>query len=302
MFVKFVNNSWIIEHILSGGQSLVWTLYIYVRCFKQQLRMHSPSKIVSSTRLRLRRSGDTKHFARQPPPPSIHSLEYSIHTYSLLLPMFIASSSSRALLLAKGARCCHRSLPRLSHETLARSLKAPHSSRLSTFTFDGNAFGSHYSFFSDIPTIDGNSFGSPTADASLVQKDILTPNNLSSTYVSSRHYQFQQQIQQWISSNPKVAPYKAEESLARLWVEQQDLFRRWQEQHVQTTSPTIIFTTESVNLVLQAWCYSSNGEIGAERAERLLHSKVLRWGKPIGITLVKQSSKHRNLNRGEDLN
>lgn len=184
--------------------------------------------------------------------------------------MFIASSSSRALLLAKGARCCHRSLPRLSHETLARSLKAPHSSRLSTFTFDGNAFGSHYSFFSDIPTIDGNSFGSPTADASLVQKDILTPN-LSSTYVSSRHYQFQQQIQQWISSNPKIAPYKAEESLARLWVEQQDLFRRWQEQHVQTTSPTIIFTTESVNLVLQAWCYSSNGEIGAERAERLLH-------------------------------
>ena len=46
MFVKFVNNSWIIEHILSGGQSLVWTLYIYVRCFKQQLRMH-PSKINS---------------------------------------------------------------------------------------------------------------------------------------------------------------------------------------------------------------------------------------------------------------
>merc|ERR1712194_236953 len=30
-------------------------------------------------------------------------------------------------------------------------------------------------------------------------------------------------------------------------------------------------STESVNLVLQAWCYSNNGEIAAERAERLLH-------------------------------
>ena len=169
--------------------------------------------------------------------------------------------SSRAVLLAKGARYCRRSLPRLSHETMTRSLKMPHSSRLSTFTIDG-AFGSHYSFFSDIPTIDGNAFGSATVDASPLQKD----------HVSSRHYQFQQQIQQWITSNPKVAPYKAEESLARLWVKQQDLFRQWQDQHVQTSSsPTIIFTTESVNLVLQAWCYSSNGEIAAERAERLLH-------------------------------
>lgn len=172
----------------------------------------------------------------------------------------ILASSSRALLLAKGARCCRRSLPRLSHETMTRSLNMPLSSCLSTYTIDGNVFGSHYSLFSD----------TSTADATPIQKDILTPN-LSSAEDSSRHYQFQQQIQQWISSNPKVAPYKAEESLARLWVEQQDFFRQWQEQHVQKSSPTIIFTTESVNLVLQAWCHSSNGEIAAERAERLLH-------------------------------
>ena len=86
--------------------------------------------------------------------------------------------------------------------------------------------------------------------------------------------QFQQQVQQWITLNPRIAPYKAEESLARLWVEQQEMLSQWEEnQQQQTTStqPNIILTTESVNLVLQAWCLSNNGEVAAERAERLLH-------------------------------
>mmetsp|Transcript_12339 Transcript_12339/g.26658 ORF Transcript_12339/g.26658 Transcript_12339/m.26658 type:complete len:174 (+) Transcript_12339:595-1116(+) len=84
-----------------------------------------------------------------------------------------------------------------------------------------------------------------------------------------------------MASNPKIAPYKAEESLAKLWVEQQHLFRQWdaeQQQQQQTNAssdpvspPTILLTTESVNLVLHAWCYSNKGELAAERAERLLH-------------------------------
>lgn len=88
--------------------------------------------------------------------------------------------------------------------------------------------------------------------------------------------QFHQQIQQWISSNPKIAPYKAEEALARLWVDQQDIFRQWEEQQQQAngapvTPPEILLTTDSVNLVLKAWCHSNNGDVAAERAERLLH-------------------------------
>jgi len=84
-----------------------------------------------------------------------------------------------------------------------------------------------------------------------------------------------------MATNPKIAPYKAEESLAKLWVEQQNLFRQWdaeQQQQQQTNAssdpispPTILLTTESVNLVLHAWCYSNKGELAAERAERLLH-------------------------------
>jgi hypothetical protein len=100
----------------------------------------------------------------------------------------------------------------------------------------------------------------------------------SSERIPLEHENFQIQIQGWIASNPRIAPYKAEESLARLWVEQQGIFRQWQNQHggmslddTSVTSPKIVFTTESVNLVLQAWCYSNNGEIAAERAERMLH-------------------------------
>mmetsp|Transcript_12340 Transcript_12340/g.26662 ORF Transcript_12340/g.26662 Transcript_12340/m.26662 type:complete len:163 (+) Transcript_12340:592-1080(+) len=73
-----------------------------------------------------------------------------------------------------------------------------------------------------------------------------------------------------MASNPKIAPYKAEESLAKLWVEQQHLFRQWdaeQQQQQQTNAssdpvspPTILLTTES-----------NKGELAAKRAERVLH-------------------------------
>jgi len=101
----------------------------------------------------------------------------------------------------------------------------------------------------------------------------ITPQQLSAATRDSTQ-KFHQQIQLWTSTNPRIAPYKAEESLARLWVEQQELFQQWEQQQQQikqTTLPSIILTTESVNLVLQAWCLSNNGEIAAKRAERLLN-------------------------------
>ncbi len=76
--------------------------------------------------------------------------------------------------------------------------------------------------------------------------------------------------------NPRTAAYKAEESLAKLWVTQQDLCSQWKEtQHDPSSAsssptPTILLTTESVNLVLEAWVGLGN-QIAAERAERLLH-------------------------------
>lgn len=67
--------------------------------------------------------------------------------------------------------------------------------------------------------------------------------------------------------------------MAKLWVEQKELFDNWkEEQHIksvpalnETQYPPILITTDAVNLVLQAWCISNNGEKGAVRAERLLH-------------------------------
>jgi hypothetical protein len=75
-----------------------------------------------------------------------------------------------------------------------------------------------------------------------------------------------------MTSNPRTAPYKAEESLAKLWVTQQDIFSEWKkkQQNQSSTSPTSLLTTDSVNLVLEAWLGLGN-QIAAERAERLLH-------------------------------
>lgn len=76
--------------------------------------------------------------------------------------------------------------------------------------------------------------------------------------------QAQHEIQHWIATNPMIAPYKAEEKLSQLWTEQVELLQT--EEH-----PTILVTTGTVNLVLEAWAHSNSGIKGAERAERLLH-------------------------------
>ena len=75
-----------------------------------------------------------------------------------------------------------------------------------------------------------------------------------------------------MTSNPRTAPYKAEESLAKLWATQQDIFSEWKKNQYNksSTSPASLLTTVSVNLVLEAWLGLGN-QIAAERAERLLH-------------------------------
>ena len=106
-----------------------------------------------------------------------------------------------------------------------------------------------------------------------VEQSFSTQNNTTADIPKSDQ-QFQQQIELWIATNPRIAAYKGEESLAKLWVEQQEIFRQWEQQQTGTSTasqPAILLTTESVNLVLHAWCLSNNGEVSAERAERLLH-------------------------------
>ena len=183
--------------------------------------------------------------------------------------MFLSSAASPWVLL-KRSRCrwSMHTLTRVELPSLVQSKFLPDSSRLhisTSIAIDGG----------DAFAASSNSFAS---DLALLTKN--HPRHLSSSeIIHSEHNQFRGQVQEWISSNPRIAPYKAEESLARLWVKQQDLFRQWQHQHEGTSSenksvtssPKIVLTTESVNLVLQAWCYSNNGEIAAERAERMLH-------------------------------
>ncbi|KAL9190694.1 hypothetical protein ACHAXT_000400 [Thalassiosira profunda] len=163
--------------------------------------------------------------------------------------MFAASASTRARLLA-------RSFRRIARSGAGRAPAAA----FSTISFDGSAF--------DVPAT--SSSESPGTPYSFWKQ--LPPVNQPARQLSKNTSadQFLQQTQQWIASNPKIAPYKAEEALARLWVDQQKLFRQWEQQQQKTPLPTVLLTTESVNLVLEAWCMSSNGEVAAERAERLL--------------------------------
>ncbi len=103
-----------------------------------------------------------------------------------------------------------------------------------------------------------------------------TPQHHDATITTPSSRLLKQQIEQWMASNPKTAPYKAEESLAKLWVTQQDLYSEWKrnqnnkQSDTSRSSPTALLTTESVNLVLEAWIGLGN-QIAAERAERLLH-------------------------------
>ena len=96
-------------------------------------------------------------------------------------------------------------------------------------------------------------------------------NDISAEHQHTRQ-QAEEQIKQWIKTNPLIAPYKAEECLAKLWVTQQEIFHQWEaKHHVSLSPPPILITTDTVNLVIEAWCRSNKGKIAAERAERLLN-------------------------------
>ena len=120
----------------------------------------------------------------------------------------------------------------------------------------------------------GNNKNNPSAAAGLNGNVVAS----SSNHEYSRH-KAEEQIKQWIKTNPLIAPYKAEESLANLWVVQQRIFDEWEANkklHHQTNAssslqpPPILITSDTVNLVIKAWRHSNKGEIAAERAERLL--------------------------------
>lgn len=100
-------------------------------------------------------------------------------------------------------------------------------------------------------------------------------NNISNIPIEHQYTrkQAEDQIHQWIKNNPLIAPYKAEECLAKLWVEQQEIFHEWAATTSQSSSapPIILITPNTVNLCISAWCYSKKGQIAAERAQRLLN-------------------------------
>lgn len=183
-----------------------------------------------------------------------------------------SSATSRALLVRSTRR--HWPLRRLPRAEPRLALFNPKSgnrnfniqnsshSAFSTISFDDNVFDSNTSS----PSPGSVHSQQSSLKQSFIQNQTITPQ------LSPSGQQLHQQIQQWISTNPRIAPYKAEESLAKLWVEQQELFHQWeQQQKIKQTLPTILLTTESVNLVIQAWCHSNNGEVAAKRAERLLN-------------------------------
>lgn len=187
------------------------------------------------------------------------------------------AASSRSLLSRSYRRYCWPPLSRVAHAELSLvnssnaessafvnnifNLQNPPHSAFSTISFGVDAFDPNASSSESI-----NSRNSTLEQPSTQISKPVTPH-LSEG--SLERQKFQQQILQWMATNPKIAPYKAEEFLATLWVEQQNLFLQWEEEQQQT--PTILLTTEMVNLVIHAWCHSNKGEIAAERAERLLH-------------------------------
>ena len=90
--------------------------------------------------------------------------------------------------------------------------------------------------------------------------------------------QAHQEIQKFMTSNPKTAPYRAEEKLSQLWSQQMDLLDKYSDTadtvNNQEASPILIpnlVTIDLINLVLQSWTLS-NSEKGGIRAER-----ILRW-------------------------
>jgi hypothetical protein len=151
----------------------------------------------------------------------------------------------------------------------------------STIPFDAAAAA----YFSNSPstpssTVDNKNHPSAATTTTTGLNGNVAP---SSDYHEYSRHQAEEQIKQWIETNPLIAPYKAEESLANLWVAQQRIFDEWEANkklHLQTNAssslqpplqpPPILITSDTVNLVIKAWRHSNKGEIAAERAERLL--------------------------------
>ena len=157
---------------------------------------------------------------------------------------------------------CHRRKRILT--TPFNTTSSPHyaSCRVqSTISFDAAAY------FSNSPS---SSSTSPSAEQQTNPATITSSNNISLEHQFTRQ-QAEDQIQQWIKKNPLIAPYKAEECLAKLWVEQQQIFDKWTSQSPSSSSPPILITPNTVNLCISAWCYSKKGQIAAERAQRLLN-------------------------------
>jgi hypothetical protein len=108
---------------------------------------------------------------------------------------------------------------------------------------------------STVPSASENAAETSATNIAKARSASLSPKKLHHKAVEAQY-----EIQKWISSNPKIAPYKAEEKLSQLWAEQLEL----------KSEPNVLVTTDTVNLVLQAWTHSNSGEMGAWRAERLL--------------------------------
>ncbi|KAK1743710.1 hypothetical protein QTG54_005307 [Skeletonema marinoi] len=133
-----------------------------------------------------------------------------------------------------------------------------HTSRaLSTISFDAAAY------FSNSPSSLSIENNNPAT--------ITTSNNNISIEHQFTRQQAEEQINQWIKNNPLIAPYKAEECLARLWVTQQEIFDEWAKAESSSSPPPVLITPNTVNLCISAWCYSNKGQIAAERAQRLLN-------------------------------
>jgi hypothetical protein len=118
-----------------------------------------------------------------------------------------------------------------------------------------------------------DAIGAANRTAAEVDNSFATTNLTQNNKVHHKTLEAQYQIQKWISSNPKIAPYKSEEILSQLWVEQQKLMSEGGAATTSSTGPdsnNVLITTDTVNLVLQAWTHSNSGEMGACRAERLL--------------------------------
>jgi len=141
----------------------------------------------------------------------------------------------------------------------------------STISFDAAAY------FSNSPS------SSTTMPNDRRHNNLASSNNNNNNISIEHQYTRQQaenQIHQWIKNNPLIAPYKAEECLAKLWVEQQQIFDDWAATSqsssaaasaAASSSPPILITPNTVNLCISAWCYSKKGQIAAERAQRLLN-------------------------------